>query len=107
MSKERAIRRAAREAEAATARAARERAAARRARRRAVAQRIVPRRPDRRVGKLFPRRSRAERTFIVVLFALSVFVVWITVDDLATRIALTATLVIVAPAIVVLALGRR
>jgi len=107
MSKERAIRRAAREAEAAAARAARERTAARRAKRCAMVGRLTPHRPDRRVGRLFPRRSRAERTFIVVIFAAAVFLVWVTVDDLATRIALTATLVIVAPAIVVLALGRR
>jgi hypothetical protein len=107
MSKQRAVRRAVREAEAAAARAARERAAARRTRRRAIVRRLTPRLPHRRVGKLYPRRSRAERTLIVALLALSVFIVWMTVDDLATRIALTATLLIAAPAIVVLAFGRR
>lgn len=108
MSKERAVRRAEREAEAAAARAERQRVAARRNKRRQVARRLRPKLPRRgRVGKLYPRRTRAQRSAIVVLFALAVLVVWLTVDDLATRIALTIVLLIALPAIVVMALGRR
>ncbi len=108
MSKERAVRRAAREAEAAIVRAERQRVAARRAKRREITRRLRPRVPKRgRVGKLYPRRSRAQRSAIVVLFGLAVLVVWLTVGDLSTRIALTIVLLIALPAIVVMALGRR
>jgi hypothetical protein len=107
MSKERAMRRATREAEAAAARAARERAAARRAARRRVLRRVTPRLPDRRVGKLYPRRSYGERVLILVAALVAVAFIWLYVGDITTRIALTATLVVVAPAVIVLALGRR
>ena len=107
MSKERAIRRAAREAQAAKARAARERAVARKTRRRQMLRRVTPRRPDRRVGKLYPRRSYGERVLIVLATAVAIWLIWSYVASFATRIALTATLVIVAPAIIVLAFGRR
>lgn len=107
MSKQRAIRRAEREAEAAKARAARERAAARKAKRRQMLRRVAPRRPDRRVGKVYPRRSYGERVLIVLAAAVAIWLIWSYVASFATRIALTATLVIVAPAIIVLAFGRR
>ena len=107
MSKQRAIRRAEREAEAARARAARERAAARKSKRREVLRRVTPRRPDRRVGKLYPRRSYGERVLIVLAAAVAIWLIWSYVASLATRVALTATLLIVAPAIIVLAFGRR
>src|SRR5215470_9072913 len=107
MSKERAIRRAAREAEAAATRAARERAIARKTARRRLMRRMTPRRPDRRVGKLYPRRSYGERAIIVVAAAVAIVLIWMYVGSFATRIALTATLVVAAPAIVVLAFGRR
>ena len=107
MSKERAMRRAAREAQAAKARAARERAVARKAKRRQMLRRVTPRRPDRRVGKLYPRRSYGERVLIVLAAAVSIWLIWSYVASFATRIALTATLVVVAPAVIVLAFGRR
>lgn len=107
MSKERATRRVAREAEAAAARAARARSVARRARRRALARRLTPRLPDRRVGKLYPRRSTGERAIICLVFAVLVYLIWTNFDDLATRIALIATLLVVLPAVVVLVFGRR
>jgi Flp pilus assembly protein TadB len=107
VSKQRAIRRAAREAEAAKARAARERAAARKSRRRQLVRRMMPRRPDRRVGKLYPRRSYGERIMISLAAVVALWLVWTYVASFATRIALTATLLIVAPAIIVLAFGRR
>ena len=107
MSKQRAIRRAKREAEAARARAARERAAARKAKRRQMVRRVMPRRPDRRVGKLYPRRSYGERVLIALAAVVAVGLIWTYVASFATRIALTATLLIVAPAIIVVAFGRR
>ncbi len=108
MSKERAIRRAAREAEEAAVRAKRSRAVARRARGRAIRRKLTPRLPDRgRVGKLYPRRTRGERAIIVVVFAVLVLFIWTYFDDLTTRIALIVTMLIVMPAVVVLAFGRR
>jgi Flp pilus assembly protein TadB len=107
VSKQRAIRRAEREAEAARARAARERAAARKAKRRQMVRRVMPRRPDRRVGKLYPRRSYGERVLIALAAVVAVGLIWTYVASFATRIALTATLLIVAPAIIVVAFGRR
>ena len=107
MSKERALRRAAREAEAAAARAARERAAARRAKRRQLLRKMTPRLPDRRVGKMFPRRSYGERVMIVTGLLAGVALIWWNFDDLLTRLALTGALIVVLPAIVVIAFGRR
>lgn len=107
MSKQRAARRAVREAQEQRVRDARARAVARRNRRRAVVRRLTPRLPDRRVGKLFPRRTRTQRILIALAFAAGVAAVWYSFDDLTTRIALTATLVVVLPAIVVIAFGRR
>src|SRR5262245_33680004 len=107
MSRQRAIRRAEREAEAAAQRVKRERAVARTAARRRVIARIVPRKADHRVGKVYPRRSYGERVMIVLLSLVAVLLIWTYVDGTATRIALTATLAIVAPAIIVIAFGRR
>lgn len=107
MSKERAIRRAAREAEAAKVRAAREQALARRAARRRILRRVTHRRPDRRVGHLYPRRSYGERVLIVLAAAVALAFIWTYVAGLATQIALTAVLAVAAPAIIVLAFGRR
>ncbi|WP_433386615.1 hypothetical protein [Micromonospora sp. KLBMP9576] len=106
MSKERARRRAAREAEAARERAARERTVARRARRRALVRRLTPSLRRRRTGRL-PRHSRGERTAIVMLTLLALVLIWSLVDDVALRIALVVLLLLVLPAIVVIALDRR
>jgi hypothetical protein len=120
MSRQRAQRRAVREAEVAAAREARERALARRARRQAVARRMLPdqlARPGRaaprrlfrrgRVGQAYLRRSAGQRAVIVGVAAVLVLLVWTSFDGLATRIALTLALVIATPALVVLAFGRR
>lgn len=107
MSRERALRRAARVAEAERARMARERAATRRARRRAVARGLVPHRPDRRTGRLYPRRSAAQRGLIALVAVAALVLIWLEFEDLATRIALTALVVVAAPALVVLTLDRR
>ncbi|PZG01379.1 hypothetical protein [Micromonospora deserti] len=106
MSKERARRRAAREAEAARERFVRQRQLARRARRRALVRRMTPTWRRGRTGRL-PRRSRGERAAIVLLTLAAMILIWSLVDDLALRIALSALLVLVLPAIVVIALDRR
>jgi hypothetical protein len=108
MSKDRALRRAAREAEEQAARAARARQVARRAKRREIRRRLTPRLPKRgRVGKLFPRRTASQRAWITAILVIVLFLIWYEVDDLRARIAMTAVALLVAPAIVVLAFGRR
>jgi hypothetical protein len=107
VSRERAARRAVRLAEAQTARVKRERAAARRDARRRLARRLAPRLPDRRTGRLFARRSRSERLTIVLIVVLLLGGVWWAFDGLATRIALTALVLVALPALIVLTLDRR
>ncbi|HEX6970115.1 MAG TPA: hypothetical protein VF174_15075 [Micromonosporaceae bacterium] len=107
MSKERARRRAAREAEAARLRAARARAEARRKRRRALLRRLRPGWLDRRTGRLLPRRSRRQRAGIAVASVTALTAIWLFVRDPALRLVLTLVLVVGLPAMVVIALGRR
>lgn len=106
MSKERARRRQARQAELERQRAIRRRQVARRERRRALVRRLTPRWPRRRVGRL-TRYTRAERAAIVGLTGLALVAIWVFVDDLALRLALGMLLLLALPAIVVLALDRR
>ncbi|WP_406078870.1 hypothetical protein [Micromonospora sp. NBC_00858] len=106
MSRERARRRAEREAEQARERAARQRRVARRQRRRALVRRLTPQVRRGRSGRL-ARHTRGERAAIVLLTAAAVILLWTFVDDLALRIALIALLLLVLPAIVVIALDRR
>jgi Flp pilus assembly protein TadB len=103
VSKERAIRRAAREAAAERARLHRER----RERRRAAFRRLVPKRPRNRTGKLFARRTRAQRATIATGVLLALVLVWTLVDSLLTRIGLTLFVAVATPALVVLTLDRR
>lgn len=107
MSRERARRRAERLAEAEAARAARQRAVRRREQRRAIVRRIRPTLPDRRTGRLFARRSPAQRAGIGVVALTALAFVWLGIDSLATRIALTAVIVIITPALTVLVYDRR
>jgi Flp pilus assembly protein TadB len=109
MSKERALRRAAREAEAQKARVRRERAA----RRRAFLGRLRPgpsrgrRDGGRRAGRLPSGLSRAQRAGITVGSLVAVTFVWLLVDGLSTRIALTALVALCVPMLFVLTLDRR
>jgi hypothetical protein len=109
MSKERALRRATREAQARKARVRRERAA----RRRVLLSRLLPGRPRpgsprrRRSGRLPSRLSRPERAGITVGSLAAVTFVWLLVDGLSTRIALTALIALCAPMLFVLTLDRR
>jgi Flp pilus assembly protein TadB len=104
MSKERALRRAAREAQAQKARVRRERAT----RRRVLLSRLRPGLPRRRrSGRLPSRLSRPERAAITVGSLAAVTFVWLLVDGLSTRIALTALIALCAPMLFVLTLDRR
>ncbi|GAB1690471.1 hypothetical protein [Krasilnikovia sp. M28-CT-15] len=104
MSKERARRRAARLAVAEKQKASRARRVVRRQRWRAAQRTLTPRR--RSAGRLH-RRSRAERTGILLVPVVAVAAVWVLVPETALRLALTAMIVLVLPALVVLVLGRR
>jgi fatty acid desaturase len=107
VSKERARRRALREAEVAASRAARLRAVQRRERRRALARRLRPRLPDRRTGRLFARRTRAQRAAIAVGALTALAFVWFGLDSVATKVALSALILVATPAITVLVFDRR
>ena len=106
MSKERARRRAEREVIAVLERARRERRTQRRLRRRAVVRKLVPKRPG-RTGKLFARRTRAQRSTIAIGVTLALILVWTLVDSLLTRLGLTAFVLVATPILVVLTLDRR
>jgi hypothetical protein len=108
MSKERALRRAEREATEQAAKSARARKVARKAKQRELARRLKPRLPKRgRVGKLYPRRTPGQRGIIVLVVAAVLGLIWYEFDDITTRIALTAIVLLVLPAAVVIAFGRR
>lgn len=108
MSKERALRRAERLVAAEAVRAARERKERRRAKRRALRRRLAP--PGGRfgrTGKLFARRTRAQRAGVAVAVSVALVLIWWLVDPLAARIGLTALVAVATPALVVLILDRR
>jgi hypothetical protein len=107
VSKERAQRRAVREAELAVVRAKRARVVARRDRRRALARRLKPRLPDRRTGRLLARRTPAQRAAVAAIAVAAVGLIWLKVDSLQLRIALTLLVGVAVPVFVVLAFDRR
>jgi hypothetical protein len=108
MAKERARRRAEREAAAEVARARRSREVARRARRRSVVRALTPRvRRRGRTGRILPRRSPGQRAGIVILTLLAIGGIWYLVPDPTLRLLLTVVLLFALPVFVVLALGRR
>jgi hypothetical protein len=104
VSRERALRRAAREAEAEKVRVRRERAA----RRRRLIRRLHPALPRRgRSGRLPSRLTRAERASIVVGSLTALTFVWLLVDGVSTRIALSVLILLGAPVLFALTLDRR
>jgi Flp pilus assembly protein TadB len=107
VSKERARRRAVRLAEAEAARTARQRTRERRDRRRTLLRRLRPALPDRRTGRLFARRTRGERAAVAIVVLAALVIVWLGVDALSTRIALTVLIGIATPALTVLVFDRR
>ncbi|MBL7256602.1 hypothetical protein [Paractinoplanes lichenicola] len=104
MSKERARRREERLAVHEKEKAARARKVARRQRRRQLVKRLTPQ--TRNAGRLH-RRGRGERIGIVLVPAVAVAAVWLFVPEMSLRIVLTAVLVLAAPALVVVVLGRK
>ncbi|MFB9239688.1 hypothetical protein ACFFWC_29855 [Plantactinospora siamensis] len=106
MSKERARRRAARQAELDRQRAVAARRAARRRRTHGVLRRLAPRLPDRRTGRL-RRLTRSQRSGITVVAMATPTLVWLLVDDLALRVVLSLVLLLALPVLVALTLDRR
>ena len=106
MSKERARRRVERLAAAEALRASRDR-------RRRWAARLsrldprVRRRRRGRTGKLFSRRTRPQRSAIATGVLIALVLVWLYVDSLGGRVALTILIAVTTPAVVVLTLDRR
>lgn len=78
-----------------------------RRRRRIAVRRLVPRVKVGRTGKLFARRSRGQRSVIVLLLLLALMLIWLFVDSVAARIGLSALVVVATPALTVLVLDRR
>ena len=107
MSKERARLREQRLAVAAVEREQRARRVARRDRRRSLARRLTPRLPDRRTGKMFARRSRAERVIIVIYAVAGLAAIWWFTDDWTARVGLSLLLLVALPVLVILAFDRR
>ncbi|WIM98160.1 hypothetical protein ACTOB_001743 [Actinoplanes oblitus] len=105
MSKERARRRAERLAVLEREKAVRARRVARRQRRRAVLRKLTPPRIG-SDGRLY-HRSRRQRAGILIVPLLAIAAVWLFIPETALRILLTVLLVLAAPALVVVVLGRR
>lgn len=108
MSKERARRRAEREAERARAIRANEERQARRARRRALVGRLTPR-PVRyaRQRGLVARRHRAQNAVVALGFVLLQVVVWLVWGSLTVSLAVLVFSLLLAPVVVTLAFDRR
>jgi Flp pilus assembly protein TadB len=105
VSKERARRRAEREAVQAVARAKRERLELRRARRRALVRRLTPR--QRRRASLLGRRSPGQRAAIAGVGIGLLWMVWYFVEAWPLRIAFTILAALVLPLLVVVTFDRR
>ncbi|MFF5083101.1 hypothetical protein ACFY36_39165 [Actinoplanes sp. NPDC000266] len=105
MSKERARRRAERLAVLEKEKAARARKVSRRVWRRSLLNRLTP--P--RVGSsgTLHRRSRGERLGIILLPLVAIAAIWLFVPETSLRIVLTLLIVLAAPALVVVILGRK
>ncbi|HEX4816763.1 MAG TPA: hypothetical protein VFV66_28820 [Nonomuraea sp.] len=108
MSKERARRRAAREAERARAIRANEERQARRARRRALVARLVPRPVRvRRQGGLLARRHRAQNAVVGAAFLLVQALAWLLWGSLLASFAVLILSLLLMPVVVTLAFDRR
>jgi Flp pilus assembly protein TadB len=106
MSKERARRRAERLVVEEREKAARVRRVARRQRRRALVKNLTPKIRIGSDGRLY-HRSRRQRIGIVIVPLVAIAAVWLFIPDPALRLLLTVLLVLAAPALVVVVLGRR
>ncbi|MET7326892.1 hypothetical protein [Nonomuraea sp. NPDC005650] len=108
MSKERARRRAEREAERARAIRANEERQARRARRRALVTRLTPR-PVRfyRQGGLLARRHRAQNIVVALGFLFVQAIVWLVWGSFPLSLAVLVFSLLLVPVVVTLAFDRR
>ncbi|MEV4572033.1 hypothetical protein AB0K16_02150 [Nonomuraea jabiensis] len=108
MSKERARRRAEREAERARAIRANEERQARRARRRALLARLTPR-PVRfyRQGGLIARRHRAQNIVVALGFLFVQAIVWLVWGSVPLSLAVLVFSMLLVPVVVTLAFDRR
>ncbi|MEV0164132.1 hypothetical protein ACGFJC_14940 [Nonomuraea fuscirosea] len=108
MSKERARRRAEREAERARAIQVNEERQARRARRRASLARLVPR-PIRfyRQGGLLARRHRAQNAVVALGFLIVQVIAWLMWGSLPVSFGVLIFSLLLAPVVVTLAFDRR
>jgi Flp pilus assembly protein TadB len=108
VSKERARRRAEREAERARAIRANEERQARRARRRAVLARLTPR-PVRfhRQGGLLARRQRVQNALVGAGFLIVQAIAWLLWGSLLVSFAVLVLSLLLAPVVVTLAFDRR
>ncbi|WP_166382485.1 hypothetical protein [Catellatospora methionotrophica] len=108
MSKERKLRREAREEAARRAVAAEERRAARRLARRAAWRRLsLYELRKRSAGRLASRRTAAERAGVAIVVTLALFVIWTLVPSTALAVALTLLLALTLPVFVIVAFDRR
>ena len=105
MSKERARRRAEREAARAIAEAKRLRLERRRARWRQLVRRLKP--PDRRRAWLLGRRSAGQRAVIAGIAIGLLWMVWYLVESWPVRIGLSFLVVLALPVVVVMMFDRR
>lgn len=107
VSKERARLRARRLADAEAARAKRERRRRRAERRRAVLRKMMPRLPDRRMGRLDPRRTPRQRAAVAIAVVGALFLAWRYAPSLSIKIAFTLLIATVTPVAVLLTFDRR
>lgn len=105
MSRERAKRRAEREAARAAEQAIRLRRARRRQRWAALLRRLTPRRGRAAWG--LGRRSPGQRSLIIGIGALLLLVVWFLVDSLATRVGLSVLVLLLLPVVAVVSFDRK
>jgi Flp pilus assembly protein TadB len=105
VSRERAKRRAERDAARARAQEVRLRIERRRARRRALLRRFTPR--PRRRAWLLGRRSAGQRAAIAGVTVAVLWLIWYLVEPLALRVAFSLLLVLLVPVLVVVAFDRR
>jgi hypothetical protein len=78
-----------------------------RRRRRIAVRRLVPKVKVGRTGKLFARRSRGQRSVIVLFVLLALTMIWLLVDSVPARVGLSALVILATPALTVLVLDRR
>jgi hypothetical protein len=81
--------------------------AERRRQRRIAVRRLVPKVKVGRTGKLFARRSRGQRSVIVMFVLLALTLIWLSVESVAACIGLSALVIAATPALTVLVLDRR